>query len=487
VSYPGAAPSVETATLADGRTLKFVPSNDPPAGGMKNTYFAPDRSYVVQFYKEPNRDPERLARLQSILGKLNPTIEPNSSKKAAEYWRRLFCWPTGVVTKPQLGLVAPIYPSNFFFATGPFKGTEKNGKFFSSAKLRKHLPPVEQGDWINYFQICILIARAVRRLHVAGLAHSDLSANNILVDPSGGAGQSKSIVIDIDSLVVPGKLAPDVIGTPGYIAPEVLGTQALNIKDPRRQHPNIRTDQHALAVLMYEYLLFRHPLRGNKVHNTADVDQDELLSMGPRALFVEHPTDHSNRQDGVKVPYTALGPHLADLFKRAFIDGLHDPKSRPTAMDWERALVRTWDLLFPCVNRHCSHKWMILHDPKNVRCPFCGAASNGSIPVLLLMKEGPIGNWKQDARLLVYPEIHLFKWHAYDGIFPSEETDREPVAKCIYFDNRWVLVNQALTSLTSPAGARVPIGQAVELKHGAQIRLSQEPHGRLAEVQMITL
>ena len=34
-----------------------------------------------------------------------------------------------------------------------------------------------------------------------------------------------------NSLVVPGRFAPDVLGTPGYIAPEVLATQNLGIKD----------------------------------------------------------------------------------------------------------------------------------------------------------------------------------------------------------------------------------------------------------------
>ena len=30
------------------------------------------------------------------------------------------------------------------------------------------------------------------------------------------------------------------------------------------------TDRHALAVLIYMYLLYRHPLRGGKVHDVND-------------------------------------------------------------------------------------------------------------------------------------------------------------------------------------------------------------------------
>ena len=38
-------------------------------------------------------------------------------------------------------------------------------------------------------------------------------------------------------------------------------------------------------------------------------------------------------------------PVLAALFNRAFMDGLHDPAQRPTANEWEQALVKTADLV----------------------------------------------------------------------------------------------------------------------------------------------
>ncbi|MCS3208722.1 hypothetical protein NXX20_10585 [Bacteroides stercoris] len=134
------------------------------------------------------------------------------------------------------------------------------------------------------------IARAVRRMHAAGLAHSDLSYKNVLVDPSTGS----ACVIDCDGLVVPGKYPPDVVGTPDFIAPEVLETKSLKLDDPNKKLPCIQTDRHALAVLIYMYLLYRHPLRGGKV-NDLDAAKDEELSMGKMALFIEHPTDKSNR------------------------------------------------------------------------------------------------------------------------------------------------------------------------------------------------
>jgi serine/threonine protein kinase len=485
------AGKVEKATLVDGKTVDYVFVNDPPSGAMKKTYFAPDRSYVVQFYLDPSQDVQREARLKAIIERFNPTSDPDP--RTAAYWRTLFCWPTAMVTRPQLGVVAPCYPSNFFFEKGPFKGCEKKGKWFSSPKLRKHLLEADRGTWVNYFQVCILIARAVRRLHQAGLAHSDLSSNNILIDPGYVRG-GKSIVIDIDSLVVPQIYPPDVMGTRGYIAPEVLATQGLPFRDPRRQHPNVRTDLHALAVLIYDYLLNRHPLEGRKIHS-AVAEEDDLLAMGSRALFIEHPTDHSNwPKEKLKLTHTVLGtsgdrskPFPGDLILQAFVDGLHDPHKRPTAMDWERALIRAWDHLLPCENSSCTHKWFVFHDSQNPRCPFCGTRTKLTVPVLKFHKETSQGHWMENGRLVVYHNSPLFRWHVYDNIFPGEQVDRDVPRQAFFAFHlgKWLLVNEHLPSLTSPSGNRVPAGQAVELKDGVQIRLSQEPHGRIAEVQIV--
>jgi len=473
---------IETAVLADGRKVKYCMVSDPPCGGMKCTYFAPDRSYVVQFYHDQSlaADPKRMARLEAILGRFNPTTHAETGA----YFQKLFCWPTGIVVKPRLGVMCPTYPANFLFQSPPFAGREKEGTWFVLPKPRSLLSPEERGTWINYFQVCILIARAVRRLHQAGLAHSDLSSKNILIDPSGG----QSTVIDIDSLVVPDLFPPDVVGTPGYIAPEVISTLHLPIEDARRRHPSARTDQHALAVLLYEYLLLRHPLRGPKVRSTASTEDDERLAMGEEALFVEHPSDPSNRPADLTVPYTVLGPYLGELVLRAFVRGLHTPEERPTAMDWERALVKTWDLKIDCQNPGCPSRWFVLRDAAHPQCPFCGTRRTGTVPLLRFRKQWRPGEWQPDGEVLVvHEQLSLFQWHAVGNIFPGEKADRTPQAYCVFHQGRWLLVNQNLPALSSPSGNRVQPGQAVELADGARFQLSEGPHGKMAEVQLLSL
>jgi serine/threonine protein kinase len=485
--------AVQKAELKDGRHVDFVDEMIGD-GAMKEVFFSVDKKSVVCFYKDPNagRDPRRIDRLESILTRYNPTLPRSQGGAAAsdveaEYFKPLFCWPTGTVVKPRFGIVTPVYPSNFFFSSGPdfLKGKEKNGMRYIGKKnrtLMEKFAPVELGDWINYFKLCIQMARAVCRLHTAGLAHSDLSPNNVLVDPRNGV----AIVIDIDSLVVPGKYPPDVLGTKGYIAPEVLSTIQLPLNDPRRKHPSARTDEHALAVLIYQYMLRRHPLDGRWVPPAKTAEEQEFLSFGSEARYCEHPSDASNRpEERSYVPASVLGSEIADLFTKAFVQGLKDCNQRPTALEWLRALVRTWDMLLRCPNAKCPNKWYVLHDLKRSSCPFCSAKPSHPVPVLKLRSEMRPGNWLPDGQLAVYDQLSLFKWHVFAKMFPGPESDRTPQAYCVWHQGQWLLINQELMSLTSPNGNRVDPGAAVALTHGAQIRLSQEPNGRIAEVQIL--
>jgi len=81
----------------------------------------------------------------------------------------------------------------------------------------------------------------------------------------------------------------------------VVATSKLDRHDPNRKLPSRLTDQHALAVLIYMNLLFRHPYARQSMTST-HADATRNVAMGERALFIEHPTDHSNRVKLANVP-----------------------------------------------------------------------------------------------------------------------------------------------------------------------------------------
>ena len=357
---------ITVKSILNGTSYQYVDTGEPKSGTAKNVYFSPDKKYVVAIFKE-KQDFNQKERLKKITSDYLTRIKNNEG--GDYYLDEIFRWPTDVIEhNGKTGIVVPIYNSKFFFKKGYasqdlIKGEEKNGKWFAGAKFRNRQFPLsldhsELGNWLNYFQICVNLSRGVKKMHQMGLSHSDLSYNNVLVDPQTGS----ACMIDLDGLVVPGIFAAEVIGTADFIAPEVLATKHLGKNDPNRKLPNRLTDLHALACLIYMYLLHRHPLKGGKVHDL-DTEKDDLLSMGEKALFIEHPTDKSNRpkmnqvskwdqywSDIDKLPYTITGPYLKPLFDRAFIDGLHNPMARPTADEWENALLKTSDLVQTCGN-----------------------------------------------------------------------------------------------------------------------------------------
>ncbi len=499
-----ASTSIITLTASDGSTVQFVDERKA-SGGLKDVYFSPNKDYVVAFYRD-KVDQVARERLNLITGTYRERV---FKQEGGDYLKNLLVWPTSTVEHDgRLGVVVPFFAKHFFFQHGSrnddqmlgIRNREKEGKWFASAKNRsKFLDPRELGDGMTQLKTCLMMARAVRRLHAAGLAHSDLSYKNVLVDPSSG----RACLIDLDGLVVPNRFPPDVAGTPDFFAPEVVATSKLDRHDPKRFLPSRMTDQHALAVLIYMNLLFRHPLRGDKVHDMNDTQRDEDLAMGERALFIEHPTDHSNRaklanvppselpwKDTKKLPYTITAPYLSEMIRRAFIDGLHNPAARPTADEWETALVKTIDLLQPCQNAQCSQKWFVFDNSRKPCCPHCGTPFRGKLPILNLYSSHKEGNFRPDNhRLMVYSGQSVFRWHASRLVFPNERLTPDQTKRVGYFvlhQDEWYFVNEGLTTLRDVGNKKeIPVGEKIKLEDGAQILFTPEHGGRLCVVQMV--
>jgi serine/threonine protein kinase len=486
------------------KVYHYVDNGEPMRGGMKDVYFAPDRSYVVAFYRD-KQDYNSRERLKKLVTQYHDSF---FNREGGDYYKNLYCWPTDMVEQSgRVGLIVPTYDKNFFFRKGyangdGIKGKEKQGLWFASAKFRNkqfslRLDDTELGNWLSYFQICVKIARGVKRLHAAGLAHSDLSYKNVLVDPV----SKSATIIDIDGLVVPGLYPPDVIGTADFIAPEVLATKHLELRDPNRKHANRTTDLHALAVMIYMYLLYRHPLKGGKI-NSMDTEKDDLLSMGEKALFIEHSTDASNRvkpdqlskwslpwANPVQLPYTITGPYLKALFDQAFVTGLHQPNARPNADTWEQALLKTTDLMQPCANKNCEQKWFVFDNTTSPKCPFCGTHVKGTLPVLDLYYQFKPAVWKpENHRIMTYNNQYLFQWHVNRNIVRNERLSAEqkiPVGYFTFHEGKWVFVNQKLTSLKDlTEDKEVAVGTMVDITDGKKLLLSNEDGGRIVIVTM---
>ena len=466
------------ARVQDGGEIVFH-SEPLASGGEKVVFMTQDRMHVVGFFFGKLDDRlERLSRLKKIIGDYNPTL----TGPQAKYWRDKFCWPLAFVDgthnklpadflrrnnlhAPVLGVVTPVYRSNFFFRDRTGEQREKKGKWFTGAKARKLLPDSEKGDFLRYLQVCSVMASSVRRLHYAGLAHADLSHNNVLIDPKHG----DACIIDIDSLVVPNHAPPTVLGTPGYIAPEVVAGKKL---------PSIETDNHALAVLLYETLLQRHPLQGPKVHTLRSAEDDDRLMMGERALYIEHPTDTSNYpKTPPPIPARRLGPYLEKLFLKTFVEGLHQPAKRASASEWEKALSRTFDLLHPSP---AGQEWFVLNRELPMICPHSGRRLTQPVPFVDFFREKSTGSYSDEKHsLTIWNGLYVYKWHTLTNASPLD-SDRTPQGYFSFHNGQWLFVNQSGHDMWAPGqGEYIRHGSVVTITPGTKLVFSLEGNGRL--------
>ena len=151
--------NIRRALTMSGREIEYVVTKNPPRGGMKYTYFTPDKSLGVQFFNDPENaaDPGIHDRIKAIIGRYNPTVPEKlggangNDERTAAYFSKCYCWPLDIVVRPEFGIISPAYPKNFFFGDNAsqilqIKGKDKKSNWFTG-RSRKYLNSSELGDF----------------------------------------------------------------------------------------------------------------------------------------------------------------------------------------------------------------------------------------------------------------------------------------------------------------------------------------------------
>ena len=444
------------------------------SGGEGETYRSLDQRHLVKLYYNQTNQAYLRERIDNLITQYNPTLDD-------PYWRQFFAWPQQCVVEvdgqPKIGF-------RMRYVT-QFKALEH----YIFQKAFNRLPPEERGWFPGRIAVAIKLASAAQRLASLGLCYPDFSDRNILVDAFAG----KMVLIDCDSLSVPGLLAATVEGSDWYRAPEIISKEVLS--------PSPLTDRHNVAVLLYLWLLTWHPLVGDRI-TSLDADSDDTLSFGKRALYIEHPTDHSNRAKHQAIRSDALGPELQALFQQAFVTGLHDPQQRPTPEQWLAALYRAYDRLLPCVNAACEWRYFIATPTAQLTCPKCGTVWP-TLPHLLFMALLPdeaalrdFAEGEDSSRYTVagWPGRTLHQWHFQPDVALERPDDPEPYATFAYEPTKeaWYLINERCTLLRTRAVTDAegewsywPRGAAVPLTGGTVLQFGSEHGQTYAHVSLI--
>lgn len=200
-----------------------------------------------------------------------------------------------------------------------------------------------------------IIAKAFGELERSNLSYCDISGNNILVQ----TGKAASIkMIDVDNIYVAGKGAAAVLGTPRYIAPEVIS---------RQKNPDVLSDNYSLAVLIFELLRVGHPYISDDILDGTPEDEEAALAGKYEYVNDENSTNMLPAD-------IVLTEKLKQLFEKCFVNGKKNRIERPSAREFEFALLEASNKVIKCPS--CG-AW---HYPRKSGkvyegCPWCDATS----------------------------------------------------------------------------------------------------------------
>jgi len=218
---------------------------------------------------------------------------------------------------------------------------------------------IEFNDWFNKktggilerIHVGISLARCLRTFHERGYVLSNLSPENILIQPF----TNEVVLFCIEDLIKPNEFDGSDIRYAKYVAPEL------------REHfrmPSSLSDVYSYAVILFELLRRGHPFVGEQ-----SLDDKDKAYRG-KYPYIDDPNDESNRQDGLEFTQHLITDPLRGLFERTFCEGLLNAYERPTLSEYIEVLEASLDIIRHCGNLECQSGFFVADKHKN-RCIWC--------------------------------------------------------------------------------------------------------------------
>jgi serine/threonine protein kinase len=308
-------------------------------GGEAQVFAVVGRSDVVAKVYHSPLEAEHRAKLQWMLA--HPPADPTTPRHVSIAWPLEFLLnDTGQATGILISRIADCRP--LIQVYNPSQRAK-----VAPAWTTRHL-----------YRTATNLASVVAALHAADYVIGDLNESNLLVTPD-----ALISVIDTDSFQVK-KKAPDSgevifrckVGKPEFTAPELHGTSLDSVTRTRQQ------DAFGLGVLIFLLLMDgNHPFRIKWIGRDAPPSLEDSISRG---YFAYQPTNAPIQPPPHVAGLNSLSPGVQALFRRCFVDGHADPRSRPSADDWVRELTKAERHLVSCPQGH-------YYPDSNSDCPFC--------------------------------------------------------------------------------------------------------------------
>ncbi|HUN41589.1 MAG TPA: hypothetical protein VMU81_14985 [Acetobacteraceae bacterium] len=254
---------------------------------------------------------------------------------------------TAWLVAQRLDRASPVLQAPIDMVDGPI-GLGHVAPFVAGAAIATYLEEPNSG-FVNHLVGATALVAGVAAIEARGIAHGDLHAKNVMVENRGGV--LYAALIDFDNYVTAGLPPPVSIGQIEYFAPEIR-------RDPRPVRVSSATDRYALAVLLHELLLARHP--GAAMKDDPD-GFDRIMRTGG---WPDDPAGSPHPRSDEGFPVNCLDTRLQNLFRRALGPA---PEARPNAAEWHTALTRAVENVYQC--DHCRRPFVV--DGGKRCCPHC--------------------------------------------------------------------------------------------------------------------
>lgn len=362
-----------------------------------------------------------------------------------------FIWPLDIVTSPnktQFGYLMPLIERNCFAELGEVQNKSKPAPNFKVLAI-----------------ISSKIAESYRALHLDGFCYKDISAGNLMFDPING----DILICDNDNVGINHQSKSQVSGTMEFMAPEVV----------MGEDPSTETDQHSLAVLLFNLWVWHHPLHGELEYNIRCLDLPAKRKLyGESPVFIFDPSNSSNKLPNdpeylyVNKMWNRLPSQLKEGFIQAFTTGLKNPTKRVTETQWRNLFYSLIDGAIECPKCKVINLW---DGGKEITCWYDQNKFN-TPPKLI------ISHPTEKKPVLLTPQTQILGRHI--NFKHRNIVDNEIIGSMIQNPNdlkMWGINNQSpftWKAIFTDKTSDVPHGKSVPLRKGTIIDLN----GVMAEI-----
>jgi hypothetical protein len=310
--------------------------------------------YVLKRYfdAEIGRDPTLADRL-TVMANAMP-----ARTRRAESDHILLAWPTDLVESGDhfIGYLMPLIDRSktlpLHRVANPSDGRRSSST--SASRWARHI------DWSYLVTAAANLALAVHVLHQAGVVIGDFNENNVLV-----WRDARVTLLDCDSMQITaasGRHYLCRVGRAEFTPPELFRANwGHTVRAPS-------SDLFALAIHIHQLIMEgEHPFRGvwggpDEKPTGQDLALEGIWAYGADPRLRPRPRAVSNE---------ILPPEIQALFARAFADGAVNPRARPSAQEWNQALLALLKSMTICETQPQHH-----YRRELTECPWCRHEKN---------------------------------------------------------------------------------------------------------------